>query len=134
MRLTRLEKRWMLTVFDAILPPGELPGARDLPLDRFLDAVLQRAPFRFALGLRAALWMVLLCPLLVIGRPRTFLGLSVVDRERVLTRLGQSRLYAVRELPNLLKMVACLGWGSHPEVRRRIGLAAASDRPPAWVP
>lgn len=127
----------MLVVFDAMLPSGadeRVPtGARDVPMDRFLAAVMRRAPLQFALGLRVALWLVLLCPLLVIGRPRTFLGLSAADRARVLERLAASRSYAVRELPNLLKMVACLGWGSHPDVRRQVGVSAPGDRPPAWV-
>lgn len=137
MTLTRFERRAMLAVFDAMLPSGADPrlttGARDVPLDRFIPLLMRRAPFQFALGLRAALWLVLLCPLLVIGRPRTFLGLSAGDRLRVLERLAASRSYALRELPNLLKMAACLGWGSHPAVRAQIGVAAPGDAPPAWL-
>lgn len=149
MRLWKAEQRAMLVVFDTILPSGagavadprsqprggEIsgPGARDVPLDRFLPVLMQRAPFQFAIGLRAALWLVLLCPLFIIGRPRTFLGLSREERTRVLDRLAASGVYALRELPNLLKMAACLGWGSHPAVRAHIGVAAPGDLPPAWL-
>jgi hypothetical protein len=134
-RFSRIEKRMMLGVFDAILPSGADPrlpiGARDLPMGRFLDDILQRSPVLFALGLRAALWLVTLSPLAVIGRPRTFGGLSPGDRVRVLERLSHSRVYAIRELPNLLKLVACLGFAGHPDVRRHIGLPAGE--PPAWA-
>ena len=137
MRLLRFERRWLAAVFDTILPSDasrRLPvGARDLPLDRFVRDLLRRAPLTFAAGVRIALWITVFAPLFLHGKRRLFPSLDPEHRLAVLRRLQRSSSYAIRELPNILKMVACLGWGGHPAVRERIGLASPSDPPPAWL-
>jgi hypothetical protein len=137
MGLARLERRWFAALFETILPDGVvegLPGAERLPLDRFLDDFAQAAPPRMMLGARLALWfVVLLAPLLVLRRPRTFLGLTLEDRLSVLRGLRASRFYTVRELPVLLKSVACLGYCGSPIVQRRIGIAVSDAEAPAWT-
>jgi len=136
MQITPFERRWLVTIFDAIYPGGAtdaLPaGAGDVGLERFVDDVFDHAPFQPALGIRLATWVILLCPLFVIGRARTFVGLSREDREQVLHKLGSSRVWALRELPALLKMVGALGYCALPAVQRQIGIPLlAAD--PSWA-
>jgi hypothetical protein len=136
MGFARLERRWLVTVFDAILPDGAvagLPGASRAPLDRFLEDFGAAAPTRMLWGVRLALWFVMfLAPFVTLRRPRTFLGLEGEDRLRVLRELRTSRWYVVRELPVLLKSIACLGHCGLPDVQKRIGMEAGGE-PPSWA-
>ena len=135
MGFASLERRWFAVVFDTILPDGVvpgLPGASRVPLDRFLADFGSVAPARMLWGVRAALWFVVwLAPLLVLGRFRSFLGLGAEDRLRLLHELKKSDRYLVRELPVLLKSIACLGYCGHPAVLRGIGVAPTDT--PEWA-
>lgn len=137
MRLSAFERRALEVVFDAILPSGAHPklplGARDVPYAGFFDDAERFAPFELLLGLRAALWVVWLSPLVLLGKPRTFGGLSADDRLRVLVRLQASRIYFLRELPGIAKTVAALAYCGLPEVQRAIGLERIDRTPPSWL-
>lgn len=133
----RFERRWLLRIFDAIYPAGTegglRVGARDVPLEGLLEDMSKRAPFDFVLGLRAAAWVVTLFGPLLAGRPRTFAGLSVAERADVLESLSHSRLYLLREIPMLLKMVASLGYLGVPSVQQELGLPNVDSTPPEWA-
>ncbi|RME56996.1 MAG: hypothetical protein D6795_00265 [Deltaproteobacteria bacterium] len=138
MKFFSFERRWLLGIFETILP-GETNdrleiGARDLPMAAFLDDFLAHAPWRMRAGLRVALWVVQFSPLFLLGRLSPFTRLSLEEGERCLTRLGENRSYLLRELPLLLKMVACMGFCGHPEVQRRIGIPLSEgEEAPAWA-
>lgn len=137
MVLLGCERRWLLMVFDAIVPKGEgdgiLLGARDVPMGRFLDDLFRSAPAHFCLGLKACIWFVTFAPVFVIGKFRTFGGLAAADRLRLLEKLGESDVYVVREMPLLFKTVACLAFCGLPEVQTRVGIAPVDPSPPAWA-
>jgi hypothetical protein len=137
MRATRLEHEVLLAVFETILPSGASAGgplgASDAPMACYVDDLLRHAPAHFGWGLRACTWLVWLCPLLVLGRARTFLGLSRTDRARLLDRLAESPVYLIRELPLLFKTVACLGFCGLPAVQRGLGIPLVHDVTPDWA-
>ena len=111
---------------------GLTPGAADLPMAAFLDDFLRHAPWRICAVLRLATWVVEFSPILLLQRPLPFTKLGQAEREASLARLGASPLHLVRELPLLLKMVACMGFCGHPEARRQIGIPTAGEAP-AWA-
>src|SRR5687768_16010564 len=78
LRLYNFERRWLLAVVSTILPAGasdHLPwGAADAPLGRFLDDLLDSAPLKFVAGVRACVWLIVLCPPFVLRRFTTFFG------------------------------------------------------------
>src|SRR5690348_11173672 len=121
MILLGIERRWLLDVFDAVLPGGtteKVPlGAKDVPLGRFLDDLFASAPAHFCLGLKACCWFVTLAPPFVLGRFTTFGGLRKEEKLELLARLGESETYVIREMPVLFKTVACLGYCGLPEVQ-----------------
>lgn len=130
------EKRWLLRIADAILPAGahqRLPGAREVPLGGLVDDLNRFAPWTLCLAVRAATWIVTWFGPVITGRARLFGGLSVPERGRVLEELSRSRVYLIRELPVLLKMVSCLGYGGLPSVQRAVGLTSVDAHPPAWA-
>lgn len=131
------ERRWACAVFDAILPRGvdeRLPlGARDFPLDRLVVDLERRAPLQFLIGLRLAIWLMIFCPIWVLGRPRRFHRLAVDAQQRCLDKVGNSRIYLLRETLMLLKMVACLGYGGMPIVQQQLGISPTDATDPDWV-
>jgi hypothetical protein len=135
-RLLRFERRWLVAIFETILPSGDpaLPlGAADAPLGRFVDDLLASAPLPAVLGLRASLWLLMLAPLFVLGRPRSFLGLSSQARLALLERLRGSRHYLVRESALLFKIVGCLGFCGLPPVQQRLGIFPTDGTLPPWA-
>jgi hypothetical protein len=136
LRLFRFERRWLLQVFETVLPAGEpaLPlGAADVPMGRFLDDFLARAPLQAVLGLRAGLWMLVLAPLVSLRRPRTFLGLSAQDRAALIDRFRRSNHYLVRESATLFKIVGCLGFCGLGPIQQRIGIYPVDQTLPSWA-
>jgi hypothetical protein len=87
-----------------------------------VDQVLAAAPFGFLMGVRVALWCVVLAPLVVLGTLRTFGRLDAGERRQVLEAFRTSRRYLVRELLVLLKSLACLAWCGLPPVQAAIGI------------
>jgi hypothetical protein len=136
LRLFRFERRWAVAIFETVLPSGEaeLPvGAAQAPLGRFLDDFLARAPLTAVLGLRASLWLLMLAPLFVLGRARTFLGLSSPERVALLDRLRRSELYLVRESALLFKIVGCLGLCGLAPLQQRLGIFPVDPTLPPWA-
>jgi hypothetical protein len=132
-RLWRFERRWLLRVFETVLPAAPpLLGAAQAPLGPFVDDLLRRAPLAAVLGLRAALWLVMLAPL-VAGRRCTFLGLDPAARLALLERLCRSDRYLVREAALLFKVIGCLGLCGLPPVQERVGIHPVDARPPPWA-
>jgi len=99
----------------------------------YVDDLLERAPARFGLGLRLCTWVVIWCPLFVIGRARRFHRLEQRKRIEVLDRMAASDRYLIREMPMLFKMVACLGYCGLPAVQQQIGIERAHETPPEWA-
>lgn len=108
-------------------------GARDVPLDRFVEDLARYAPRRVVWGLRATLWILVFCPPFVIGRFRTFVGLDADERHAVLEALRASDVYLVREIPLFFKMLGCLGFCGLPEVQSALGAPPRDETLPAWA-
>lgn len=137
MRLARFERRWLLTIFDAIAPgpdDGGLPvSGGDGAVGRFVDDLMVRAPLEPRIGLRAALWLVTLGPLVWRLRLRPFGRLPRAERTAFLDALAASRVYTLREIPTLMKMMLCMGLFALPSAQRALGAAAEDADRPAWA-
>lgn len=136
MKLTAFEMHWLLAILATIYPSNAHPrlktGAADTPVQHFFADVFATAPWLPLLGIRAAIWVITFCPLLVIGRVSRFHKLPEPDRLRVIETLGHSNLYPVREMPMLIKTIGGMGFASMPEVQKQIGVDVAVDIP-AWA-
>jgi hypothetical protein len=118
-------QRRLGTLLATMLGEAE-PVAADVAA--FFADYLRRAPLLAAVGLRLMIWALTWLPLVFVGRPLPASALSPEMRERYFDRWVSSRSYYVREGFFLVKTVALLGWGAHPEVRTRFGM------PPAAAP
>jgi len=137
LRLFNFERRWLVSVFAVLIPAGadeRMPyGTEQAPMGRFVDDLAERAPLQFVLGLRACLWMVMLSPLFMLGRLRTFLGVEAATQLALLDRFRTSNVYLVRETPLLFKTVGCLGFCGLPIVQRQLGIHPTDAEPPEWA-
>jgi hypothetical protein len=123
MKLTRLEHRWAQAALVAMFPGSRDDGFADIggmDVHGYLVEVMRSLPFKARLGLRAAVWLVGLAPLLVLGRLTTIGGLAPADGERVVARLGVSRWYSVRSLVMLLKTFGALLYAGDDRIRARL--------------
>jgi hypothetical protein len=122
------ERRWIGSMIVDLVP-----GAAQVPIDGFLQDLAAHAPREFLIGLRLCTWVLMLCPPFVVGRLASYSGLSAAERLRVHARLRQSRVYLLRELPLLFKLVGCLGYCGLPEVQARLGITPRDSEPPEWA-
>lgn len=134
MRLFSFERRWWVALIDAVYPSGADPrlpkGAADSGIDRFVDELFAAAPQPTISGIRILGWILnFFAPLLALGVPRRFVALSVERRTAVLEKLSHSPVYALRELPSLIKMLGGLGYCALPAVQRQVGIALSAPTP-----
>jgi hypothetical protein len=123
MTLTRLERRWAQAAMVAIFPgsvEAGLAGIGVMQIDGFLREVMRTLPFRAALGVRLAVWLVAVAPWFLLRRFVTIAGLGPAERERVISLLVASRWYAVRSLALLLKAIGALLYAADDRVRRHM--------------
>jgi hypothetical protein len=123
MKLSRLENAWATAALSAMFPGSSesgLEGIEAMDVRGFLEDVMRTRPFRAALGLRVAIWMVALAPIFVLGRVATIAGLARCERERMLDALLANRTYVVRMLAMLLKAFGALLYAGDERVRARV--------------
>jgi hypothetical protein len=132
MNLTKLETTWAEAAMGAIFPGSRDAGLADLrgmDLRGFLSQVMSTVPFQAALGLRLAIWIVALAPLLVLGRFTTVVGLDRAAREDLIARLLANRSYALRSLVLILKTIGALLYAGDDAVRARMNAPAPQLHP-----
>ncbi len=130
MNLTKVEKKWANVALTSIFAERQR-GIR-VPFDRIdidgsLDETMDLIPWRSGMGLRIAIWMIALSPLLLIGRLATITGLTAADRERVLMGLLYNKYYLVRQLSLLFKAFGGLWIFRDPKLREDV--LRRSERP-----
>jgi hypothetical protein len=135
MKLTRFEHRWAEAALVAMFPGSReegFSGIAAMDVHGFLVEVARSLPFKARLGLRAAVWLVALAPLVVLRRLATIDRLALPDSERVVAMLSASRSYSVRSLVMLLKTFGALLYAGDDRIRAR--LRPAPHVPPSTVP
>jgi hypothetical protein len=123
MKLTRWENAWTEAALGAIFPGSDVEGfaaISGMNVVSFMNDVMRNVPFKAALGLRAAIWLIALSPLLLFERLTTIVHLREADRERLVSRLVASRCYAIRSLVLLLKTIGALLYAGNESVRSRM--------------
>ncbi len=137
MRMSGLERRWLLGIFEAIVPgPGHgglAVGGGDVGVARFVDDLEARAPLEPRIGLRLAVWLVTLGPIFWRFRLRTFGRLERADQVAFLDAMAAHPVYVLREIPVLLKTLLCMGLFALPAAQRAMGVPASADDTPGWA-
>jgi hypothetical protein len=123
MKLMHFERCWAVASIEAIFPGSSVVGLSDMRtmnVDGFLRELMHTLPFRAALGVRLAVWLVALAPLFVVLRFSTIARLKLHERELVIAKLAASESYAIRSLVLILKTMGALLYAADDGVRMRI--------------
>lgn len=130
MKLTRLENAWAADALAAIFPGSRDAGFASIArmdVRSFLGELMGSIPFKAALGLRAAVWIIALAPLFVVHRVATIHSLEPDARERVVTALSASRSYLLQSVVMMLKTFGAMLYAGDNRVRERLGLHAVGE-------
>jgi hypothetical protein len=98
-------------------PASGLPPLAEIDLTAFWTELGRAAPLLLRLGLRATVWALAVLPVLVLGVPRSFVGLDDEARQQFLDRAAVSGSFLVRQMLLTLKTVACLAYLRDAKVR-----------------
>ncbi len=123
MKLASFESRWAEAAMQAIFPGSRDMGLSDIRamnVTGFLRELMVHLPWKAALGLRLAVWLVALAPWFVLQRLATIAQLSPADRERIVAVLVSSPSYAIRSLVLILKAMGALLYAADHGVRARM--------------
>jgi len=110
----------------------ELPGAEDCDLDAFLAQYRRETTTLIWTGVVLGALVFHLTPILTVKIPWPAFGLSPKRADEHAHKIASTDLYLVRQLIFLVKLVAGLAWGQHPEVRRRLALPPLPSDPGTW--
>ena len=139
MKLTKYELRVARALMCAIFPAGAdskiTENVADLDLEKFAIYATSEVPFKPALGFRAVIWMAILLPVFVVGRFRTFLGLSDDEREAFVSTLIYHRIYEIRALFVFFKAFTSLYYFTNIRLRDQVQepIEHSGERPKALV-
>jgi hypothetical protein len=127
--LTRLEAHWARLVLPSFTGTRHGFTATDQDVDYLegLRRFLSKASDKSRLGIRVAFFLVVTAPLWLGGRFSGFASLSWDERAELLDRMSRHRVFFVRELCLLLKLIACMAIFRTPGMRERTDY----DAPPA---
>lgn len=104
------ERRWCDALFGAMIPASAgRPGVCDLDLAAFWAQYEESAPPLAKLGLRAAVWLLTLLPI-VFGHLRPFTSLDPAQRDAFLVEASVSPFYLVRQLVMAVKTFAAFAY------------------------
>ena len=109
----------MQTIYPGSLDIG-LSDIRAMDVGKFLCELMMHLPWKAALGLRIAVWVVALAPWFVLRRLTTIAQLAPEDRERMVAILVASPSYAIRSLVLILKALGALLYAADDGVRTRM--------------
>lgn len=121
--LTRLEIFWARLVLPSFAGSEAGFTVREGEVDylaglaRFMGAASEKAK----LGIRLAFFLAVTTPFWIGGRVRGFASLSATERSELLDAMSRHRVFLVRELCLLLKLIACMAIFRAPSTRARTG-------------
>ena len=113
---------WLIhhAMSDIMPPQGDMPGVAQTGLHEFLARLYRETTFLTWIGLVAGAVVFALTPVLTVYVPLPSFLLPASLRDKHADRICGSRIYLLRQAVFLLKMYACMCWGQHPEVRKKL--------------
>ncbi|MFT7583070.1 MAG: hypothetical protein ACI9MR_004756 [Myxococcota bacterium] len=126
-------RRLIKFAMTSLYPRSEdLPGLADTDLDGYLNTFFREAPFVHRAAIVAGTAAIVAGPILTLRRPLLATSLDPEALATHLERLAYHRLYIVRQLTFLMKMVAGMAWGASDPVRASFDLPPLEDDPKTW--
>ena len=117
------ETQVLKALLESMIETDAVDGERNEDADALatMDSYVAGLPSGLQAQLRRALRLFQCCPILFIGRPRTFTRLSRQDQEAYIRTWAESRLGLRRRVFRALRDLAFVGYYSQPGARELIG-------------
>lgn len=126
LRLTRLETFWARLVLPSFAGASFAEGEAGFTIAPsevdYVDGLrrfMAKASDKACLGIRFAFLLAVTTPLWIGGRMKGFASLTPTERSELLDRMSRHRIFFVRELCLLLKLIACMAIFRTPGTRER---------------
>jgi hypothetical protein len=116
--MTRLEARWRDALLTAMIPGGTLTGLHAVDLAPFWSRFGRSSPWLLRLGFRVAIVVLTWQTVLPYGKP--FHRLTPDRQDASLAAAAESRSYMLRQLVNVVKLIACFGYFRDPSVHTAV--------------
>lgn len=101
---------------------GDLPGLAELSVDEKIAALRRESTLLLWIGVVAAALFFQISPALTVWRPWPAVFLSEEQLDAHARLLASHRVYLIRQILVLLKLVGGLFWAQSPEIRGRLAL------------
>lgn len=124
---TKFEMEWRDSLLNAMIPetPGTgLPGFAAVDRGDFWSVFRRRAPFLLRAGFRLAVWILTFLPVFSRRSRTTFHRLAPEGQDGFLRKMSSSRSYLMRQLIQMIKLVACFGYFNDSRIRGKFPGAA----------
>lgn len=118
------EKRWLTRILEAFAPPGSKglsPDENAVDYVHSYTRMVSSATLKARIGMRAAIWIVAICPMLIWGRFRLAPNLPMSERTHLLRALLSHSSFLLRELTLLMKLGASMAIFATPGMRAKSG-------------
>ena len=110
----------------------ELPGAEDCDLDAFLKRYREETTPLVWAGVVLGAIVFHFTPILTVKVPLPAFALPPKLADRHANAISATDSYLLRQAIFLVKLVAGLAWGSHPDVRKHFALPPLAADPDDW--
>ncbi len=107
----------------------DLPGLAELGVDEKIAALRRESAPLFWVGVVGAAFFFQITPLFTVGRPWPAVFLTGEQLDAHAHRLASTRVYLVRQIIVLLKLMGGIFWGESPEIRAFLHLPAYGSDP-----
>ena len=108
---------------------GDLPGLAELGVEEKIARLRRESTLLFWTGIVAATIFFHVSPILTVHRPWPATLLSEEELDAHAFKLATHRVYLVRQIVMLLKLMAGVFWGESPEIRAFLHLPAYGADP-----
>lgn len=107
----------------------DLPGLAELGVDDKIAALRRESTWLFWIGVVGAAFFFQIAPVLTVRRPLPAAWLDDVELDAHAHALGTHRVYAIRQIAVLLKLVAGMFWAESKEIRAFLALPPYGPSP-----
>ena len=131
MKFNNWEKRTLENIIDVYFPSdlGErlkTGGVESGTVER-AEYLLEHYPMQVQLLFHIVVWVIYWSPLLFGVSFKPFNWLNWMERKNVFDKIYYNKIYIIRQLVALLKIVASISYFADEKVRREVGLPAIDD-------
>ena len=109
-----------------------MPGVEDCGVDAFIEKVRAETTMLMWIGIVASALAFQLTPIMTVFVPLPAFLLTPAARDRHAHAISTTKIYLLRQIIFVARMIGGLCWGTHPDVRKHFALPPLGPDPGTW--